>query len=87
MSRSIEAGRTISKTKREGREDPETGRAVDQRGEHGAHERKHKRMRVMSTWKVGFPVIKIRQRLSEEGTQVSRKSLYFLIKSTKKPAV
>ena len=31
-------------------------------------------------WKVGFSVIKIRQRLSEEGIQVSRKSLYYLLK-------
>ena len=31
-------------------------------------------------WKAGFPVIKIKQRLSEEGIQVSRKSLYFLLK-------
>ena len=41
-------------------------------GEHGVHERKHK-----SEGRVAkFSVIKIRQRLSEEGIQVSRKSLY-----------
>ena len=45
-------------------------------GEHGVHERKHK-----SEGRVAkFSVIKIRQRLSEEGIQVSRKSLYFLLK-------
>ena len=38
------------------------------------------RVRVVSKWKAEFPVIKIRQRLSEEGIQVSRKSLYFLLK-------
>ena len=38
------------------------------------------RVRVVSMWKAGFSVIKIRQRLSEEGIQVSRKSLYFLLK-------
>ena len=38
------------------------------------------RVRVVSMWKAGFSVIKIRQRLSEEGIQVSRKSLCFLLK-------
>ena len=37
------------------------------------------RVGVVSMGKAGFPVIKIRQKLSEEGIQVSKKSLYYLL--------
>lgn len=38
------------------------------------------RGRVVALWRTGFSVIKIRDRLLEEGVKVSRKSLYCLIK-------
>ena len=36
--------------------------------------------RVVWMWRAGFSVIKIRERLLEEGIKISRKSLYFLLK-------
>ena len=38
------------------------------------------RARVVWMWRAGFPVIKIRERLLEEGVRVSRKLLYFLLR-------
>ena len=38
--------------------------------------------RVVCLWRAGFSVVKIRERLLEEGIVVSRKSLYLLLKST-----
>jgi len=38
------------------------------------------RARVVQLWRAGFPVLKIRERLLEEGITVSRQSLYFLLK-------
>ena len=40
----------------------------------------HTRGRVVWMWRAGFSVMKIRERLLEEGIKVSRKSLYFLLK-------
>ncbi len=41
------------------------------------------RARVVWMWRAGFPISKIRERLGEEGIQVSRKSLYHLVKKYK----
>jgi len=38
------------------------------------------RVRVVCLWRAGFSVVKIRERLLEEGIVVSRKSLYLLLK-------
>ena len=38
------------------------------------------RARVVCLWRAGFSVVKIRERLLEEGIMVSRKSLYLLLK-------
>ena len=38
------------------------------------------RARVVCLWRAGFSVVKIRERLLEEGIVVSRKSLYLLLK-------